>query len=357
MPLTAVGAARWREDPRGGFRSLGDMFSAMRRFRETGGRAYDERLKPLAAAGSDEQGEYSDPHGAFLVPDGLLGVLSVPLGADPMGSVTRVDMPWRRARIAARTDKDHSTTVTGGLNITRTPETVEAVVARGQLEQIYLDAHDGIGLTFATDSVVDGASPLIEEWLAVAYRDAYTDFARTERLFGTGVGEGLGVMNSPALIVVAKEAGQAADTISKENIDSMESRSWDYSRATWIANYNTRSQLKKLVQVVGTAGAAVPYLTCVGDQELLDGRPIFFTDIVKTLGDEGDLILVVWSEYLDAVYKPLELASSMHVRFVQGETAFRAHVRCDFAPWWRVPLSPRYGTLSVSPYVTLEARA
>ena len=32
--------------------------------------------------------------------------------------------------------------------------------------------------------------------------------------------------------------------------------------------------------------------------DTLLGRPIFFTEYAKTLGDEGDLILAVWSQYL-----------------------------------------------------------
>jgi HK97 family phage major capsid protein len=313
---------------------------------------------PLAAAGSDEQGVYSDPHGGFLAPEALLGpVKRVPLGADPMAAVTPITMTAPRVKIPARVDKNHTTSVTGGIRILRTPETVDAVTQRGELEQIGLEALSAVGLTFASDRVTDGAAPMFDEWLARCYEDAFLDLARTERLFGTGVGEGLGVMKSPCLITVAKETGQAADTIKKENIDKMEARCWDYSRATWVANYDTRPQLKSIVQVVGTGGSGVPYLTCEGDQELLDGRPILFTDIVKTGGDLGDLVLGVWSEYIDGTYMPLTLAASMHVRFIAGETAFRAWSRCDFRPWWTSPLTPRYGSLTVSPFVTLAERA
>jgi HK97 family phage major capsid protein len=366
MTRYAVGAERWREDPKGGFESLTAFFGSVRRYFTTAGRSYDERLKPLAvghdgplaAAGSDEQGVYSDPHGGFLAPEALLGpVRRVPPGADPMSATTPLIMPAARVKIPARVDRNHSSSVTGGIVISRTQETVDAVASRGELEQVTFEANSAIGLTFVSDRLTDGAAPMLEEWLARCYEDAFVNMARTERLFGTGTGEGLGVLNSPCLITVAKEAGQAADTIVKANIDNMEARSWDYGRATWVANYNTRPQLKSLVQVVGTGGNAVPYLTCVDGQELLDGRPIYFTDIAKTLGDRGDVVLGVWAEYVDATYKPLELAASMHVRLIQGEVAFRAWTRCDFRPWWRSALTPKNGTLTLSPFVTLAERA
>jgi HK97 family phage major capsid protein len=62
---------------------------------------------------------------------------------------------------------------------------------------------------------------------------------------GTGAGQPLGILNSPALISVAKETGQAAATIVKENVDKMWSRMWARARknAIWLINQDIEPQL------------------------------------------------------------------------------------------------------------------
>jgi HK97 family phage major capsid protein len=138
----------------------------------------------------------------------------------------------------------------------------------------------------------------------------------------------------------------------------MEARCWRYSRAAWLANHNTRPQLKSLVQVIGAGGNAVPYFTFSsnGGGETLSGRPIFFTEFAKTLGTVGDLILGVWSEYLEGQYQSEQYAESIHVRFTYAERAFRFYRRNDGMPWWRSALTPKNGD-TLSPFVTLAARA
>lgn len=347
-------------DPKGGFASFSEMLGAMLRLRQTGGRAYDERLKPLAAEGSDEHGEYSDPHGGFLVPTGLLNlVLRVPPEADPMAALTRLTPSFPNSCIPARVDKNHTTTVTGGLRITRIPETVEQVSQRGELEQIVLEAFDAIGLVFTSDRLANGAAPMLEEWLARAYADAWIDASRTERIRGSGVGEGLGVLLSPALITIAKEAGQANDTVVAANVQKMSARCWGYDEgAVWIASPELRSQIQALTIPVGAGGVVALYefAKSDGEHDRLAGRPIFYDEHASAPGDVGDIICCRWSEYIDAVYRPIALATSMHVRMIAGETAWRAWVRNNSAPWWRSALTPRFGTATLSPYVTLAAR-
>jgi HK97 family phage major capsid protein len=203
---------------------------------------------------------------------------------------------------------------------------------------------------------VDGAAPLLEQWLARAYADAWIDLQRTERIRGAGVGEGLGVLKSPSLITVAKEAAQAADSVMPANVTKMASRCWGYDEgAVWMANPMLRRQLQVLADA--TTGAPLYHFAESDDEhDRLAGRPVFYDERCSAPGDVGDLIVCRWSEYLDAIYKPLQLATSMHVRLVHGETAWRAYVRNYSAPWWLSPLTPRFGTDTLSPYVTLEAR-
>ena len=62
---------------------------------------------------------------------------------------------------------------------------------------------------------------------------------------GNGAGQPLGIMNSPALVTVAAEVGQPANTILFENIVNMWSRAYGRSRPSmaWLINQDIEPQL------------------------------------------------------------------------------------------------------------------
>jgi hypothetical protein len=63
-----------------------------------------------------------------------------------------------------------------------------------------------------------------------------------------------------------------------------------------------------------------------------------------------------WSEYLEGTYMPYETAESMHVRFLENETAFRVTMMNAGAHWWRSVLTPVNGS-TLSPVVYLQTRS
>jgi hypothetical protein len=101
----------------------------------------------------------------------------------------------------------------------------------------------------------------------------------------------------------------------------------------------------------------VPYFTNERRRSRkLDGRPLFFTEFAKTLGTEGDLMLIVPSEYLEGTYQTEQYAESIHVRFAAAERGFRFYRRNDGQWWWRSALTPKNGS-TLSPVVTLATRS
>jgi hypothetical protein len=56
---------------------------------------------------------------------------------------------------------------------------------------------------------------------------------------------------------------------------------------------------------------------------MLAGRPIFYSEHMKTLGDAGDLVCCKWSQFLEGLYQPLTGMESVHVRWVEHESAFK----------------------------------
>jgi len=87
------------------------------------------------------------------------------------------------------------------------------------------------------------------------------------------------------------------------------------------------------------------------------GRPAYRVEQCAGLGTSGDIVLANWSQYLDSTYQPVEGVSSIHVRYLANETAFRFYTRNDGAAWWRSPLRPRNSSTTLSPFVVLADRS
>lgn len=354
----AMGRDRREDAP---FKTSGEFLEAVQT--STVSNRIDPRLRPLAVAGLDEQGEYSDPFGGYMAPTSLAPtVLDRSAGSDDPfeGRTQPVKMTSSTVSVNARVDQDHTSSASGGLVVRRHAETFDVPASRFAMEQVTLMSHEAMGLTFASERVVSDSFPSFAAVLGAAYRAEFAAVFLEERLRGSGVGEMLGILKSPALIVAAKESGQAAKTVVGDNVVSMRARCWGYRRAVWVANQELAPQLMKCTVSVGTGGSALPLWSpgseADGIPDRLAGRPIYYTDRASAIGDVGDLMIVNPNEYLDGTWVPFEYASSIHVRFAAVERAFRFMVRNAGAPWWRSPLTPKYGTATLSPYITLEAR-
>lgn len=347
------------EEKRKGFKNPNEFIMAVM---EAGkGRAIDKRLDTLRvkAAGSDEASGIHDAYGGFLVPIGFSpDLLKLDPEADPIaGKTTSIPMQQPIVKIPARTDKDHTTSVAGGLTVTRRPETVAGTPSRMEVEQVTLEAHSLFGISYATEELLNDSPMSFAAILNKGFNDQFAYHMVNERLNGTGIGEYLGVMNAPCIISVAKESGQAATTLVYENIIKMRARCWQYSKAFWLANHDTLPQLMLMNQSVGTGGVVVWQPSGREDHpEMLLGRPIFFSEYAKTLGTTGDIVLGNWGEYLEGSLQPLQSEESIHVRFVNHERTFKFWLRNAGQPWWRTALTPKNGS-TLSPFVKLDARA
>ena len=82
----------------------------------------------------------------------------------------------------ARVDKDHTTSVSGGLIVTRKPETVEATSSRMAFEQLTMTANDEFGLAFATEQILTDSPQSFVAILQAGFRDEYVAAAMKERI-------------------------------------------------------------------------------------------------------------------------------------------------------------------------------
>ena len=179
---------------------------------------------------------------------------------------------------------------------------------------------------------------------------------------GVGAGMPLGILNSPALLSISKETGQAAATVVFANIQKMWGRMYARSRtnAVWLINQDVEQALNSMDFPVGTGGVPA-YLPPGGLSQAplgtLMSRPVIPTEFNATLGTVGDIMLCDFSQYLLIDKGGVQGASSIHVQFLTDQTAFRWIYRVDGQPLWNNVLTPLKGTNTLSPFVALATRA
>lgn len=206
-----------------------------------------------------------------------------------------------------------------------------------------------------------------ESILLDLFADEVAFMAENAVVRGTGAGQPLGILNANCLVTVSEETSQPADTIWGDNVAKMASRMWARSRpsAVWLINQDCEPQLMSLV-AKGTYDASsstgIPLYMPSGTAwnntayATLGGRPVIPVEYCSTVGDVGDIIFADLNEYVLADKGTAQMASSMHVRFIYGEQAFRVTYRVDGQPGWSAALTPFQGTNTVSPFVVVETR-
>lgn len=314
-----------------------------------------------ATVGSDEQGEYDDRYGGFAVTKTRLpGIMEVGFEGDPTAGLTQsIPMATPSVEIMARTDKDHTTSVSGGFTVARRAEAAAFLASRTQLEMITMKAASLVGLGYETEELITDSPLSFIAIIDAGFRSQFGAAVLNEKLRGLGGDQFDGVIaTAPCTVSQIKETGQGAATINYNNVIKMASRCWGFGNAVWLANHDTRPALSVLAVPIGTGGTLIYQPSAaVGFPDMLLGRPIFYSEFCATLGTVGDLILGNWSQYLEGLYQPLQSAESVHVRFLNHERAFKFWLRNAGAPWWRSALTPNKSTTTLSPFVTLATRS
>ena len=339
------------------FASFGEQLVAVAAA-ANGGRS-DRRLVYQAAAGMNEG---SGPDGGFLVQQDFANdllrrsyetaviaprVRRIPISANANGLRMNAISETSRANGARF----------GGVQAFWTGEGQQKLASQLSFRQMDMKLHKLTGLLYATDELLEDAVAL-EGVITEAFRDEFAFKIDDAIIEGTGAGMPLGVMRSGALISVAKEAGQSADTIIVENIVKMWARMWARSRlsAIWTINQQIEPQLMTMkigdtpIYLPGNTIANAPYAQLLG-------RPVIPTEFNSALGDKGDILLMDPREYVLIDKGDVKKDVSIHVRFIHDETTFRFVVRIDGQPVWEGPVVPFKGQDTLSPFVTLDERA
>lgn len=250
----------------------------------------------------------------------------------------------------------------GGVASAWTAEAGTKTPSMPQLREINLVLHKLTAAAYATDELLADASAL-ESLLMTAFAEEIAFRLDNAIIRGSGAGQPLGILASPALVTVAAEGGQPIDTVVTENLVNMYSRLHAGNRrsAVWFINQNVEPQLMQMSLAVG-AGGTLTYMPPGGLSQqpyaTLFGLPVIPIEQASSIGDVGDVILADMSQYLLVDKGGMQAASSIHVRFLNDESTFRFVYRVAGEPTWSAPKTPFLGgaNFTTSPFVTLAAR-
>lgn len=348
-------------DPARGFQSFGEFARSVRAAAGGGrGGRIDERLMIGAAAPSLAANEAGGADGGYLVP--------------PQYSQEIFTLSLEEQALLPMTD---STPISGNSMVfpkdETTPWGTDGVRAYWQAEASVATAtkpkfgvqtnrlHKLMALVPVTDELLDDTSALASY---LPGKTAQSIRWKTDEsiLFGTGDGQPIGVMSSKALIVVAKDSGQATNTLSAANIINMVARLpvGSFARAFWLINPDVLPLLDTMT--LGNYPIYMPVGSGSGSMAsspygMLKGRPVVLSEHAAAVSSQSDVSLLDLSYYRSITSRGgIQTATSMHLYFDADATAFRTTFRVDGGPKLENVITPPKSTKTRSPFVTLAAR-
>lgn len=245
----------------------------------------------------------------------------------------------------------------GGIRGYWVAEGTAPTASRPKLALLSLRLQKVGALGYATDELLNNA-PAMNTIFREGFAEELLFKVEDAIIEGDGAGKPAGIV--PALVSIAKETGQAANTIVHNNLKKMWARlhARSQANAVWFINQDCGPALDDLAKTIGTAGVEPNYVTYGPEGVLrIKGRPVIAIEYCPTLGTVGDIILADMSQYAFIDQGGIEQAQSIHVAFTTFEMAFRASYKVDGGLMWKSALTPFKGTATQAPVVTLATRA
>jgi len=347
------------DDPKHGFNSVGDFMQAVYQSQKPG-KGIDERLMIGAAAPTSFGNESAGQDGGFLVPPEFSReIFRLSLGEDSLLPLTdNVEITGNTMAFP----KDETTPWgTNGIRAYWQGEAAAANATKPVLGLASLRLKKLMALVPTTDELLDDANALtsyLPDKIATSIRWKTNESI----LFGAGNGIPVGCMTGNAVVTVAKESGQATQTLQPQNLAKMIARlpPGSFANAVWIINNDVLPALFTLS--LGNYPIYLPNGLTVGGIQVspygtLLGRPVIVSQHANTFSSQGDVLLVDLS-YYQSITKAggLQTATSMHLYFDADLTAFRTTFRMDGQSKIANAIDPAKGSSKLSPFIQLAAR-
>lgn len=347
-PKVEVKASKLDENM--GFKNLGDMAIAL--VNKSRGHV-DRRFQ------NDFAYEKFAEDGGLLIPTDFSSVIDKKLTQSDESLLAKCDvMPVSGNSMSMPIDQEQPWN--GGIESYWTAEGAQITESKGALKSANYRLHKLASLVKVTDELLEDAAA-IESHIRTKAPEAIMHKVNDAIINGDGVGKPTGILNAGFKIAVAKESGQAADTIIYENIIKAEARLLPSASAIWIAHPKCKEQLRQLKDgnnnVIYMNGGAFPNIAAAGFDTLMGRRVVYMLGAIPTLGDEGDLTLVDLDYYKMIIKSGIKQDISTHLLFDQAATAFRFIQRLDGSCPYTAPVTTQYGSYTMSGIVTVAERA
>lgn len=341
------------------FESLGEFMHAVR-FNPN-----DQRLQfvenTAANAGdgfSAEMRTDNDAQGGFMIPPQMRNTILkveaqdalvrpraqvIPAGSPPDAPIS---MP------ALNQDGTNPSNMFGGIEVKWIAEGEEKPETDAELRNITLTPHEVAGFVTVTDKLLRNwsAAGSFLEGLLRGGVSAAEDYAF---LRGTGVGQPLGAINSPAMKYINRAV---SNQVSYLDLVDMVARLLMRGGTSPVWSM-PQSALKQIATLQDPEGHYIWKANAAdGFAGTLLGYPVRWNNRAPGLGSKGDITLVDWSYYLIKDGSGPFVAASEHVKFTSNKTVIKIFWNVDGAPWLTAPIKEENGW-EVSPFVGLDVPA
>jgi HK97 family phage major capsid protein len=352
------------KDPKGGFNFVGEFMKAVHgaHVAKINGGAIDKRLQIGAAApgAGTYANEGAGADGGFLIPPEFgKEIFQLSLSDNALLPMTDEVVVTGNAMSFP---KDETTPWgTNGVRAYWQGEAGAGTATKPNLGMTALRLKKLMALVPVSDEMLDDSAALAS-YLPKKIGASIQWKTNEAILFGPGAGLPAGALTSGAVVTVAKDNGQAANTLTPTNLANMIARlpEGSFPNAVWIINNDVLPALFTMTLgnypiylPAGGANGAVqgsPYGTLLG-------RPIIVSQHANTFSSQGDVVLVDLS-YYQTITKGagVQTATSMHLYFDADATAFRTTFRIDGQSKISAAIAPAKGNNKLSPFVQLGAR-
>lgn len=308
----------------------------------------DHRLRPLKATGMSE-GIPAD--GGYLIPPAMAAGIyqnmfdtGAILSRVSNTTVSGNSMTWNLIDETSRASSRF-----GGVIGYWLGEGSTKTATAPKFKQLELKLKKVAAVCYATDELLADANAL-QSWLTTNVPDELRFQAEAAIVYGDGVGKPLGIVGAPGTVSVTRVDGskiQLADVV------AMYARRLGNGNFAWLVNRDAMPQLMQLGSTYQYTWMP-PGMMADAPYARLLGYPVIEVEYCSTLGTVGDIILADLSKYQVITKGGIETASSIHVKFLTDETAFRWVMRVDGAPMLSSAITPHKGSNTQSPFVTLS---
>jgi HK97 family phage major capsid protein len=348
-PKAKIEVTPSKKEKMGGFNNFGEFLSSVRNAARGD---MDSRFKNTMF---ERQGE----DGGFLVPEEMMTDITKKIQGDEALLPRTRQITVSGNSLSLPTDETQP--FSGGIQSYWTEEGAAITASDHKFGKARWQLNKLAALVKVTDELLEDSAAL-ESYIRVEAPQSLTYQINKAILVGDGVGKPTGLLNSGFKVTVAKESGQAADTVLAENVIKMYTRMIPSSRprAVWYINAEVEPQLRLLKDGDGNYIYLAP-----GSQlnqnpyGLLMGRPVVpMLGGMPQLGDEGDIVFADLNYYYTILKTGgVQQAISSHLYFDQAIQAYRFIFRIDGSCPFKSPVQVENGNYEMSGFVTLADRA